>query len=189
MKNTEIVLRTDRCTGCGHCVEACRHGVLRLADNGQGRFVQVADADRCAGCRHCERSCRNMAIVIRKLAPNPENTEKQQAMKHNLKFVLHLIGGIAVLAAICGAAMWLWNALVPEIFGWKAVGYWQMLGLLALAHLFFGHMGHLSKWDKHRHLHETMHGLSREERREFIRRRMRSLCNEAKPTDHAGEAE
>ena len=58
-------------------------------------------------------------------------------MKRNLTFVLHAIGGIALLAAAVGAAMWLWNTLIPDIFGWKPVGYWQMLGLLALAHLFF----------------------------------------------------
>ena len=63
-------------------------------------------------------------------------------MKRNLTFVLHAIGGIALLAAAVGAAMWLWNTLIPDIFGWKPVGYWQMLGLLALAHLFFGHLGH-----------------------------------------------
>lgn len=49
-------------------------------------------------------------------------------MKRNLTFVLHAIGGIALLAAAVGAAMWLWNTLIPDIFGWKPVGYWQMLG-------------------------------------------------------------
>ncbi|MDE5695217.1 MAG: hypothetical protein K2H77_04520 [Alistipes sp.] len=111
-------------------------------------------------------------------------------MKRNLRFVLHTIGGIALLAAAVGAAMWLWNALVPEIFGWKAVGYWQMLGLLALVHLFFGHAGrgvhHLHR--HHHHLHETMHGLSREERREFIRRRMRSLYAEHSAENRADDA-
>lgn len=112
-------------------------------------------------------------------------------MNRNLKFVLHLVGGIALLAAAVGVAMWLWNALIPRIFGWKVVTYWQMLGLLALSHILFGHAGrgvhHLHR--HHHHLHETMHGMSREERREFIRRRMRSLCNEANPTDDGGKAE
>ena len=80
--------------------------------------------------------------------------------------------------------------LVPEIFGWKSVGYWQMLGLLALVHLFFGHAGrgvhHLHR--PHHHLHETTHGLSREERREFIRRRMRSLYAEHSAENRADDA-
>ena len=96
-------------------------------------------------------------------------------MKRNLTFVLHAIGGIALLAAAVGAAMWLWNTLIPDIFGWKPVGYWQMLGLLALAHLFFGHLGH-SGWHEHRHIH----------RREFIRQRIRSY-REEKTTDECPE--
>ncbi|MDE7304903.1 MAG: hypothetical protein K2N04_03200 [Alistipes sp.] len=99
-------------------------------------------------------------------------------MKRNLKLLIHAVGGIVVCALVVGAAMWLWNALIPDIFGWKEVGYWQMLGLLALAHLFFGHMGRLSGWDKHRHLHHAMHAMSREERRKFIRQRMRSFSQE-----------
>ena len=96
-------------------------------------------------------------------------------MKRNLTFVLHAIGGIALL----------WNPLIPDIFGWKPVGYWQMLGLLALAHLFFGHLGH-SGWHEHRHIHRAMHGMSHEERREFIRQRIRSY-REENPTDECPE--
>ena len=106
-------------------------------------------------------------------------------MKRNLTFVLHAIGGIALLAAAVGAAMWLWNTLIPDIFGWKPVGYWQMLGLLALAHLFFGHLGH-SGWHEHRHIHRAMHGMSHEERRAFIRQRIRSY-REENPTDECPE--
>lgn len=98
-------------------------------------------------------------------------------MKRNLQFALHAIGGTALLAAAVGAATWLWNTLIPDIFGWQAVGYWQMLGLLALAHLFFGHLGHSGRHG-HRHIHRTMHGMSHEERREFVRRSIRSLREE-----------
>ncbi|MCM1151130.1 MAG: hypothetical protein NC209_05855 [Alistipes sp.] len=107
-------------------------------------------------------------------------------MKRTPKFILRIVGGIALLAAAVGAAMWLWNALLPELFGWKTIGYWQMLGLLVLFHLFFGHLGHPSAWDTRRHLHERLHGMSPEQRREFIRRRMRSLCEERR-NDGASE--
>ena len=96
-------------------------------------------------------------------------------MKRNLTFVLHAIGGIALLAAAVGAAMWLWNTLIPDIFGWKPVGYWQM----------FGHLGH-SGWHEHHHIHRAMHGMSHEERREFIRQRIRSY-REEKTTDECPE--
>lgn len=100
-------------------------------------------------------------------------------MKSDSKFALHLVGGVVLFAGIVGAAMWLWNALVPDIFGWSEVGYWQMLGLLALAHLLFGHTGRgLHRLHEHHHLHERLHGMSHDERREFIRRRLRSFYRE-----------
>ena len=32
---------------------------------------------------------------------------------------------------------WLWNALMPKIFGLGEIGYWQAVGLLILAKIFF----------------------------------------------------
>jgi hypothetical protein len=32
----------------------------------------------------------------------------------------------------------LWNALLPPLFGWPQVGFWQALGLLALCRILFG---------------------------------------------------
>ena len=84
----------------------------------------------------------------------------------------------------------LWNALVPDIFGWSRVGYWQMLGLLALVHLLFGNMhGSMSVHKRHHDFHKRMHGMSREERREFIRRHMHVFDCEENPTDDAGKKE
>lgn len=33
---------------------------------------------------------------------------------------------------------WLWNWLMPEIFGLPTITYWQAWGLLVLAHLLIG---------------------------------------------------
>jgi hypothetical protein len=35
----------------------------------------------------------------------------------------------------------LWNWLVPVLFGWPPVDFWQALGLLALCRILFGGMG------------------------------------------------
>jgi hypothetical protein len=35
----------------------------------------------------------------------------------------------------------LWNALLPPLFGWPAIGFWQALGLLALSRILFGSWG------------------------------------------------
>jgi len=47
---------------------------------------------------------------------------------------------IMVLAGIFifgGIVMLLWNALMPEIFHLPIIGFWQALGLLVLAKIFF----------------------------------------------------
>ena len=41
--------------------------------------------------------------------------------------------------------MLLWNAIVPDIFNVGTIGYWQTMGLLVLAKIFFGFGGGGSK--------------------------------------------
>ena len=45
-----------------------------------------------------------------------------------------LIGGEVV--------MHLWNALLPALFGWRTITFWQALGLLLLCRILFGGLGH-----------------------------------------------
>lgn len=57
-----------------------------------------------------------------------------------------------VLAGICFAAalaflfgivvMYLWNWLMPGLFGLPTIGFWQAFGLVLLAKLLFGSFGH-----------------------------------------------
>jgi hypothetical protein len=37
---------------------------------------------------------------------------------------------------------WLWNAVMPKVFGLGEIGYWQAVGLLILAKIFFSAGGH-----------------------------------------------
>lgn len=54
-------------------------------------------------------------------------------------FILLGVIGVTALAVLFGfIVMWLWNALMPTIFSLPAVGYWQAVGLVVLAHIFFG---------------------------------------------------
>ena len=114
----------------------------------------------------------------------------------------HVAGGLILLAVLPLLVMWLWNALIPGIFAVPPIGFWQAAGLYLLARVLtcplrarFDVDGserrrHKRYWNRHRQLHEAMHGMSREERREFIRRRMRSLCDEETaehPDDEARE--
>ena len=50
--------------------------------------------------------------------------------------------GIALFAFIGGEiVMRLWNWLLPSLFGWRQIGFWQALGILALCRILFGGSG------------------------------------------------
>jgi hypothetical protein len=36
---------------------------------------------------------------------------------------------------------YLWNWLLPPLFGWRQITFWQAVGLLALCRILFGHHG------------------------------------------------
>src|SRR4051812_8398687 len=40
-----------------------------------------------------------------------------------------------------GIVMQLWNWLLPSLFGWRQITFWQALGLLALCRILFGGFG------------------------------------------------
>jgi len=51
--------------------------------------------------------------------------------------------GILLFIAIGGEVVrLLWNWLVPAIFGWRPITFWQALGLLALCRILFGGHGY-----------------------------------------------
>jgi hypothetical protein len=50
--------------------------------------------------------------------------------------------GMLLFAFIGGeVVMLLWNWLLPPLFGWREVTFWQALGLLALCRILFGGFG------------------------------------------------
>jgi hypothetical protein len=88
---------------------------------------------------------------------------------------------MAVLAPLAIAAMiafiivggevvaLLWNWLLPPLFGFPQVTFWQALGLLVLARILFGRLG------GHAHRSHFRGRLSPEER-ERLRQGMRGYC-------------
>jgi hypothetical protein len=52
-----------------------------------------------------------------------------------LKVAAIAIAGVAVVGEV---GMQLWNWLMPGLFGWHAISFWQTVGLLVLSRLFFG---------------------------------------------------
>jgi hypothetical protein len=71
-----------------------------------------------------------------------------------------VIGGEIVL--------YLWNWLVPALFGWRQITFWQAVGLLALCRILFGR----SRW----------HGPGRS----GFCRRMKERCERMTPEEREG---
>lgn len=92
------------------------------------------------------------------------DSEKTGRGRKVLRLVGLGIGGIT-LAALFALALgfvvqWLWNWLMPDVFGIKEITYWQAFGLLILGRLLFGgfghhgsshHRGHFRKGSDHHH--------------------------------------
>jgi hypothetical protein len=117
---------------------------------------------------------------------------KQFKGKRSLKALVFLIVAAASIAII----RLLWNALLPELFGVKAINYCQTAGLLILSRLLFGGFGHLCHAGFHHfhgapdmyywkeknfmNLHDKIKGMSYHERCEFIREKMAGLDEDKK---------
>jgi len=74
--------------------------------------------------------------------------------------------GLLLLIALGGTlVLLLWNGLLPTLFGWPQITFWQGLGLLALCRILFGGMG------------------SGGSRHSSFRRRMAERCGQMSPED------
>ncbi len=95
------------------------------------------------------------------------------------KFAILVFAGVA-LAALLGLAlgllvMFLWNALMPAIFGLPHIGYWQAVGLFVLAHILF-------KGGNHNHPHENNHNSDRQCHGQSFRNKIKAWLNESEKT-------
>jgi hypothetical protein len=70
-------------------------------------------------------------------------TGEDEIMKRSLIVIAPLaLIGIAAFIALGGfVVQQLWNGLLPAIFGWREVSFWQALGLLLLCRILFGGIG------------------------------------------------
>lgn len=91
--------------------------------------------------------------------------------KWKLIFIIPLaILGIAAFIAIGGElVMRLWNWLLPPLFGWRMINFWQAVGILALCRILFGGWGHhgSSRSNFRRRMAERRERMTPEEREKF----------------------
>ena len=97
---------------------------------------------------------------------------------------------IVLFVTIFGeVVMHLWNWLLPSLFGWHVIGFWQAIGLLVLCRILFGGFGgHRSGSSRaQRRWAERWERMTPEEREKF-RHGMRGRCGGfAEPTNEASE--
>jgi len=83
------------------------------------------------------------------------------------------IAGIVVLTALGGAVVrGLWNWLMPALFGWPVLSFWQALALLALCRILFGRFGGRGFRGGYgrRHMAARWEAMTPEERERFRQR-------------------
>ena len=88
------------------------------------------------------------------------------------------IGGFLLFITIGGEVVrQLWNWLLPPIFGWRQITFWQALGILALCRILFGGFGHhgFHRSSFRRRMAERWEHMTPEERERF-RQGMRERC-------------
>lgn len=66
-------------------------------------------------------------------------------------FGIIAITGLAILLGF--VLMWLWNGLMPELFGLPFISYWQAVGLFILAKILLGGCGGRSSSGHHKKHH------------------------------------
>jgi hypothetical protein len=101
------------------------------------------------------------------------------------------IVGMAAFLFIGGEiVMHLWNWLLPPLFAWRLINFWQALGILVLCRILFGGHGFRGgprrDWSWRRKWSERWEKMTPEEREKF-HERMGSRCGpfgrtEPKPT-------
>ncbi|HUV06617.1 MAG TPA: hypothetical protein VMX75_02740 [Spirochaetia bacterium] len=105
-----------------------------------------------------------------------------------LVYIPMIVGGIVLalaMAFLLGlVVMWLWNWLMPVIFGLPTINYWQGWGLVLLAHILF-------KAGVHHHDHEKRHDHAWEWRKKMRDRISEKLSPENKTpgSDSTGKQE
>lgn len=90
------------------------------------------------------------------------------------KGILIVLGGTAFIVGMGFVLMYLWNWLMPAIFGLKTITFIQALGLFLLSKILFGFGGKGGGWKDRRHKHRDWarfrtkwESMTEQERQEF----------------------
>jgi Ca2+/H+ antiporter, TMEM165/GDT1 family len=89
--------------------------------------------------------------------------------KRGIMFFVFFIAAVVVFGAI---VMGLWNAILPEVIGVKAITFLQALGILLLSKILFGSFGHRGGLNRGRYqwkkrMQEKLAAMSPEDKEKF----------------------
>ena len=79
-------------------------------------------------------------------------------------FIPFFIMGMAGLTSV---VMYLWNALIPDIFHATTISFWQAAGLLVLSKILFGSFNFKPKHQMNQAFKVKLMNMSEEERQQF----------------------
>jgi hypothetical protein len=106
---------------------------------------------------------------------------REQNMRRKWIFLAAPLGILLFIWLGGEAVMRLWNWLLPALFGWRVINFWQAVGLLALCRILFGSWGGRGPRSRFRaRLHERWERMTPEERDRF-RQTMGSGCGFSAP--------
>jgi hypothetical protein len=114
---------------------------------------------------------------------------RSEWVKRNKWIFVAAPAAIVFFIWLCGeVVMYLWNWLLPVLFGVHAINFWQALGLVLLCRILFGGRGghHRGKRDDFRD--REWKKMTPEEREKF-RHEMRARWCGREPGAETGEAE
>lgn len=104
---------------------------------------------------------------------------------HPAKFLA--IGAmIALFVGLAGGVvMFLWNAIIPDVTGWKPLNYWQAVGMLILFKILFGgfgrgHKRHYRRNSRWRKMRNKWKGMTSEEKKKMKENWMNMTSEEKK---------
>ena len=69
-------------------------------------------------------------------------------MGHIAGAIIGLAIGAAIMVVFTFVFRWIWNNVVPDVFGLKEISFWQAIGILVLASILFGghRVVHVAPW-------------------------------------------
>jgi hypothetical protein len=98
--------------------------------------------------------------------------------------------GMLLFIAIGGQiVMLLWNWLLPQLFGWREITFWQAIGIMALCRILFGGFGFQGSGRSRarRRMEERYEQLTPEERERFRQGRREGWASEPSAGESKGQ--